>query len=241
MSQKVVCLMPTLGRFRIAERSISFFLAQTYENKELVVYNQSPVPMIADFPQVKVVNVHREFSGLSEVYTEALKFCDGDLINMWDDDNGAFPWLLEDTIRHKTRKGAKSEKSWVWSQEKLTTGQNLLEPSIVFDIDVIREIGFTPGKSFVHTKWFYHLYHGGELQHIPEDVMMPGLVYCWGEAGSGCWHISCTSNESQGFEGFKNHSKDFGTDGVVHRVNVMEWYDKVTKCHPAIRTRLGLS
>lgn len=237
--QKVVCLMPTYGRFSVAERAVSFFQAQTYPNKEMVIFNQNPVPMHCDLPNVKVVNVeHSQFYGLGSIYTEALKHCDGDLINMWDDDNGQFPWLLEDTIRLKTKKGAKSETSWVLLQDgRMELGSNLLEPSVVLDMDVIRRVGFNPGKAFVHTKWFYHLYEGGELQLIPQSDMLPGLVYVW--AQDGCFPVSCNSNEEIAFENFRKHSHDFGT-GEIKPVDVRPWWDRVTKGHGELRKRLGL-
>jgi len=233
--------MPTLGRFKLAQRAISFFLKQTYENKELVVFNEGPVPLVVNeiIPNVKIVNTQQTFHGFNEVLTEAVKHCDGDLINMWEDDNGMFPWFLEDTIKAKKKKGAKSESSWMWSgDEELTLTRNYLEASIIFDMDVIRTTGFVDRLN-ANMTWYRWLETRNELQWIPASQMMPGFVYCFGERGLEVWHLSCRTEEDRGFEVHKERSRDFG-NGIIHLPDVMPWYDKVTREHPELRTRLGL-
>lgn len=235
--KKVVCLMPTFGRFNIALRSISMFLKQTYPNRELVVFNQSPVPITGSLPQVKVVNVAREYQGLWEIYEDALQHCDGDLLNFWDDDDGRFPWFLESTISNKRKKAAKSSHSWFWSQGRLLLQNNVLEPSWVLDFDIIRNVGFEHRKCFVHMKWVRWCLDHQEIDAIPATEVQPGFVYVWGQEG--CYHSSASRDEDLGYTNFHKHSKDFG-DGVLREVDVMPWYHKVTQSHPELRERLGL-
>lgn len=105
MKPKISCICPTRGRFGVLRESISFFLLQDYPNKELIIFNNHPEPIIPH-PKlikhnIKVINAG-DYSGKSMelVYAHAMKYIsdDADYVAVWDDDDMYFPWHLSDNI-----------------------------------------------------------------------------------------------------------------------------------------------
>lgn len=102
---KISCICPTRGRFNILRESISFFLLQDYENKELIIFNNHPID-IKIHPKllkhnIKVINAG-DYSGKSMqiIYSDALKYIseDSEYVAIWDDDDMYLPWHLSDNI-----------------------------------------------------------------------------------------------------------------------------------------------
>ena len=55
MSEKkplVSCLTATAGRFSVLREAVACFLAQDYPEKELVILNNHPTPLVCDLPGV---------------------------------------------------------------------------------------------------------------------------------------------------------------------------------------------
>lgn len=106
MQPKVSCICPTRGRFETLRQAVSFFLLQDYPNKELIIYNNHPHPIIPH-PKlikegVKVIN-GGDYAGRSmeNVYADALKHMSSDteLVAVWDDDDMYLPWHLSSNIK----------------------------------------------------------------------------------------------------------------------------------------------
>jgi hypothetical protein len=102
---KISCICPTRGRYDTLRESISFFILQDYPNKELIIFNNHPEPLIAH-PKlikhnIKVINAG-DYSGLSmqKIYNDALKYVseDSEYISIWDDDDMYFPWHISDNM-----------------------------------------------------------------------------------------------------------------------------------------------
>jgi len=89
---KISCLMGTYGRHAMASEALSCFLDQTYDNKELIIINQHPVPLVFDHPQVKIYNVEAsELPTLQAIRRKGLELATGDYIHFWDDDDLMLP------------------------------------------------------------------------------------------------------------------------------------------------------
>ncbi len=102
--KKVSCICPTRGRFTTLKESISFFDKQDYENKELIIFNNHPTPIIRSEnlkSNIKIIN-GGDYTGLSmqQIYFDLMKYIDPDssYISIWDDDDCYFPWHLSYNI-----------------------------------------------------------------------------------------------------------------------------------------------
>lgn len=102
---KVSCICPTRGRFDTLREAVSFFLLQDYSNKELIVFNNHPTPIIPH-PKlmkhnVKVINAG-DYNGMSmqKIYADCLNYIseDAEYVAIWDDDDFYFPWHLSENM-----------------------------------------------------------------------------------------------------------------------------------------------
>lgn len=98
---KISCLMGTYGRHAMASESLSCFLDQDYEDKELIILNQHPVPLVFDHPQVKIYNVDaKEVPTLQSIRRRCLEYATGDYIHFWDDDDLMLPFHLSNYVKY---------------------------------------------------------------------------------------------------------------------------------------------
>lgn len=100
---KISCLMPTYNRCPdyqvLVEEALECFLSQTYDDKELIICNDTPgQKLIFDHPQVKVLNLHARFPTLSDKLQWMIDNSSGDVLCRWDDDDISLPHRLEYSI-----------------------------------------------------------------------------------------------------------------------------------------------
>ena len=97
---KITVLICTYGRYNLLTRAVNCFLAQTHQEKELIIFNTHPVDINCELPNVTVINSKDNFKTLGEIRKKAFKFVpkETDYIAFWDDDDIMFPDLLEKLI-----------------------------------------------------------------------------------------------------------------------------------------------
>lgn len=100
-STPVYCLMVTghtPERIAFARQSVSNFLAQTYDNKHLIIINQSRTPILREeYPNMLETYVNNTGKTLGELRNMTLQFVPPDAIwTTWDDDD----WRAADYIAH---------------------------------------------------------------------------------------------------------------------------------------------
>ena len=101
---KVSCVMCTYGRFNEVQRSMSFFIDQDYENKELIIFNTAPTPLVLNealYDQnIKVFNneisyeTKLPYTSIGQVRSDAMNVITGDVYVCWDDDDYYLPFHL---------------------------------------------------------------------------------------------------------------------------------------------------
>jgi glycosyltransferase involved in cell wall biosynthesis len=92
----VTCIMPTADRRRFVSQAISYFQAQDYPNKELLVLDdgeQSIAELTRDTNQVRYVRLDQK-SAIGAKRNLACKEARGDIIVHWDDDDWMASWRL---------------------------------------------------------------------------------------------------------------------------------------------------
>jgi glycosyltransferase involved in cell wall biosynthesis len=96
---KISCLMPTFNRFPslgyLVEESVESFIRQDYEDRELIVCNDTPGhKLVIDHPKVKVFNVDQRFLTLSSKIQFMVDQAQGEALCRWDDDDISLPHRL---------------------------------------------------------------------------------------------------------------------------------------------------
>jgi hypothetical protein len=95
----IACLMPCYNRmprfhYLLAE-AVESFLRQDYENKELVILNDTPGQTLSfDHPKVRVINAATRFAFVSDKIDYMINATQADVFCRWDDDDINLPHRL---------------------------------------------------------------------------------------------------------------------------------------------------
>ncbi len=102
---RISCLMMTYNKFPRAElvvaEAIESFLRQTYDDKELIILNDTPgqtVRLNQDYENIKLVNLPYRIRSLGEKCNIAAAVATGDYLMRWDDDDISLPWRMTTTM-----------------------------------------------------------------------------------------------------------------------------------------------
>lgn len=172
---KVVCFCCTRGRFEILRKSISYFLAQDYENKELVILNNHEVPLVLS-EELKSENITIENKGAAtsvehfiEMQNEVLQTLEGDfIIPAWDDDDMFLPWHISSLLKlfSPEIQAVRTHPNLTFScKDGKPVGDvlgNVCEPSHLVRMGFVKEHGFGAPEHFPmgwHWSWNRHLSH----------------------------------------------------------------------------------
>ena len=129
---KISAIMCTYGRVKCVERAMNCFLAQTYPNKELIIYNtdtDSPYNLIQSNRSITIVNrsidfeTNEPYTNVGAIRRDALKFAIGEYVVTWDDDDIFLPHFMQqamDRMKETKLPSFKPEKSFFYSVDKLS-------------------------------------------------------------------------------------------------------------------------
>mgnify|MGYP003649244899 CR=1 FL=1 len=200
------------------------FLAQTYENKELVIFNTAETPLVlgeslAFDSRINLVNQATKangepFTSLGEVRTAALNHAGGSLFVCWDDDDLFLPHHLSQSVERWKAAGtfAWKPRLSLFSMDGGKTYKlagNAMEASIIVNLDFIREHGFSTkqsGAEHVQGGWLDVAKSQNQLT-IEDVTPLESYGYVWGDG------LSKTSGNIDHPNNFENHklaSQDFG-------------------------------
>ena len=249
LTMKVSCVCCTYGRFSFVRRSISFWLRQDYQDKELIIFNTASVPLSLDASishlGIRVINqpVHitsgEAYTSLGMVRADALNHARGDVYICWDDDDMFLPWHISQGIEQLLGCG---RGAWMPAQSYFSDNgghtyqrcRNSLEASVLVRMEYLRKYGFdSAGKSGAeHLPWRTGLLRDGDLSEQDEVTPFESYAYIWGEAGH---KTSGSIDEPGNFENHKRFSTDFG-EGlrlIPKPAEEIEWlFENVYKSYP---------
>jgi glycosyltransferase involved in cell wall biosynthesis len=229
---KVTSIMCTYGRFRCVERSISLFLDQDYEDKELVIFNTADTDLVLSDElskyDIKIVNNQynlidgKPYSSIGQIRRDSLTFANGDLYICWDDDDLYMPFHISQSVNgiKKTGKTAWKPKKSYFSKNgglNFELAENFMEASIIVDLKYLKNKGFNDETGSEHLKWYNDLTSRDEL--FIEDVN-PFESYCfnWGDWFAPHKQSGDIKNPNN-FENHKKNSIDFGQGRKLKRVS----------------------
>lgn len=222
---QVTAIMCTYGRFSCVERAINCFLAQTYSNKKLLIYNtDSEDPYIEteelNKNHIRVVNndidykTKLPYTNVGAIRRDALLLAyyeDGYVVT-WDDDDIFLPYFMEQAIDRIQQNGLpsfKPEKSFFYSGDNLRLVRNTLEASVVASMKKVMEYGYLLETGKEGLGWYTKLRDNKELNEY-DTYYVPSYCFNWndGQEMKAPHKQSGDINNPDNFENHKKHSLD---------------------------------
>lgn len=234
---KISAVMCTFKRFKCVERTMNCFLQQTYQNKELIIFNtdeENPylwnekISMLG----INIINcsidklTNQPYTNVGAIRRDALEYATGDYVVTWDDDDIFLPWFMQQAMDRMEDSGMpsfKPEKSFFYSGNNLRLVRNTLEASVVADIKKVREYGYLLETGKEGLAWYTKMRDNKELNEL-DTHYLPSYCFNWNDGNemNAPHKQSGNINHPDNFE----HHKAASLDGVNGRHLLI--YDDLT-------------
>jgi hypothetical protein len=227
---KISFVCTTYGRFTCVERIVFQYHSQTYENRELIIFNtDTKHPYSLDFDDDSIIIVNnntdyqtgKQYENRGQICRDAVTHATGDYFMLADDDDIYLPWHLQQAVEQIeiTGKDAwKPEYSFFATKEKLELCKNTLEASVIVKMDRIREIGFrTDVTGYEGLSWYTLLRDEKQLDENNPNYV-PSYCFNWSDPSEMAGHKQSGAIGSPGnFENHKLHSRDYATRPLIKK------------------------
>jgi len=229
--KKVSAVCCTYRRYKCVEKVINFFIAQDYDNKELIVFNtdeKNPYIQTDTLTKlgVKIVNCEIDYvtglpyTNVGAIRRDALTHATGDYYICWDDDDVYLPYFMRQGIDMMQKSGLptfKPAKSFFYSGDSLRLVKNTLEASVISDINKIREHGFLLETGSEGLGWYTKLRDSKELDEDCKEYL-PHYCFNWNDG----FEMDATHKQSGDIDNpnnFSNH-KESSNDVCTGDINI---------------------
>lgn len=225
MNKKISCLTATYGRLSKLNEAVSCFFHQDYNERELIILNNHPIPLKCNIEKVFVYN-EPIYPTQGDCRNRLLELATGDFIRTWDDDDLYMPWTLSQGIENiKDSPAWKPTKSWFWAQDKEPElVSNSMEASIIVKTDIAKRYGYKPNSAGdEHETLLNGIFKEGGLS-MKDMGLNSSYVYRW---GFGMWHISGTLGQPDVQKRISDwYDKNNDTqDGIIRLVDIDNYWD----------------
>ena len=218
--KKVSFVCTTYRRFYCLKRIVAMYHAQTYENKELIIFNtdmEYPYELGFDDPTIIVINNDKNYE-TGEAYTnrgdilrDAVEHTTGDYFMLADDDDIYLPYHIQQAVEgiEETGKDAwKPQKSFFATQNDIMLAQNTMEASVIVKMNRIKEIGFRSDLTgYEGLSWYSKLRDEKELDEYNPNYI-PSYCFNWGDPAEVAGHKQ--SGDIDNPNNFDNHKEASG-------------------------------
>lgn len=211
------------------QRIVAQYHAQTYTNKELIIFNtdiEYPYVLGVDDPTITVVNNGMDYkSGLAyanrgQICRDAVTHATGEYFMLADDDDIYLPWHMQQAVDGIIVLGTeawKPAKSMFATAERIDFAANIMEASIIVKMDSIRRIGFNEEVTGCEGLSWYDTLR--DAKQLDENNQRFVVSYCfnWGDPPSmKAGHKQSGSiGAENNFENHKRESTDFATGPLM--------------------------
>lgn len=188
----VSCLTATCGRFSVLREAIACFVAQDYENRELVILNNHPNPLCYEGPMAPKIRIINEpgHPTLGHCRNRLLQLARGQWVRTWDDDDLYLPWTISQGAKGIGEAPAfKARQSWFSTKnEKCELAENVFEAAMLVRADVARKYGYRNALGDEHAPMLAGIDAEGGCK-IEDFGLLSSYVYRW---DTGLQHASGT-------------------------------------------------
>lgn len=219
---QVTAIMCTYGRFTCVERAMNCFLAQTYPNKRLIIYNtdkDSPYKQEDWYTKHRILvwnnnmdyKTKEDYTNVGAIRRDALELVSdglGGYVVTWDDDDIFLPHFMEqaiDRIRETKLPSFKPERSFFYSGNNLRLVMNTLEASVVAKYDKVTEYGYLLETGKEGLGWYTKLRDNKELNEHDKHYV-PSYCFNWND-GQEMNAPHKQSGDIDNPDNFNNHKK----------------------------------
>jgi len=228
MVKKVSFVCTTYRRFTCLKRILAQFNAQTYPNKELIIFNtDEEYPYVLETQQDNVIVVNNgidyqtgePYLNRGYICRDAVTHATGDYFMLADDDDIYLPYHLEQAVDGIEELGTdawKPEQSFFATQDKLELTMNTLEASVIVKMPRIRQIGFRSDVTgYEGLSWYTQLRDEKQLDEHNKKYI-PSYCFNWGDPHEIAGHKqSGNINSPTNFEDHKDASLDVANSPLV--------------------------
>jgi glycosyltransferase involved in cell wall biosynthesis len=205
------------------KRILSQYLAQTYPNKELIIFNTDMEhPYIDEIQRedIKIINNDKDYltgepyKNRGEICRDAVTHASGDYFMLADDDDIYLPWHLQQAVEgiEESGKDAWKPRRSLFARpvNHIEFCQNTLEASVIVKMDRIREIGFREDKTgYEGLSWYTKLRDEGQLDEWNENFI-PSYCFNWSDPHDVAGHKQSGGIDNpNNFEEHKEASGDY--------------------------------
>lgn len=236
-NSKVSFVCTTYRRFTCVERIIAQYYAQTYPNKELIIFNTDiEHPMSLGFVDENIIVVNNNtdyvtgtpYQNRGQICRDAVTHTSGDYFMLADDDDIYLPWHMQQAVDGITSNGKdawKPEKSFFATKEHIVLVKNTLEASVIVKMNRIRDIGFrTDLTGYEGLSWYTRLRDERQLDEH-NSYYVPSYCFNWSDPAEMAGHKqSGDINNPDNFENHKNQSLDYAKRPLMKGMNLTETY-----------------
>lgn len=242
--KKVSFVCTTYRRFYCVRRILAQFYAQTYPNKELIIFNTDMEhPYIMEYKDANVIVVNNDknlltgepYKNRGEICRDAVGYATGDYFMLADDDDIYLPWHLQQAVEGIEELGTdawKPEKSFFATSDKLELVMNTMEASVIVKMERIKEIGFRSDLTgYEGLSWYTKLRDEKQLNENNKNYV-PSYCFNWSDPSEVAGHKqSGDINNPNNFENHKKASGDYAKGPLtpITKVELAETYDKYYK------------
>jgi len=235
---QITAIMCTYGRFTCVERAVNSFLAQTYPNKRLLIYNtdsESPYIKTQELTKngIRVVNhdidyeTKLPYTNVGAIRKDALslEYNEDGYVVTWDDDDIFLPFFMEQAIDRMHQTGLSSfkpEKSFFYAGNKLSLVKNTLEASVVASMSKVMKYGYRLETGYEGLGWYTKMRDNKELDEN-DPYYVPSYCFNWND-GQQMKAPHKQSGDINNPDNFKNH-KSQSLDRVDGR-KISIWDEK---------------
>jgi hypothetical protein len=219
------------------ERIVSQYYAQTYPNKELIIFNtdvEYPYSLSFEDESIIIINNNTDYltgepyQNRGQICRDAVTHTSGDYFMLADDDDIYLPWHIEQAVEGIEQNGKdawKPRSSFFATNDKIMLVQNTLEASVIVKMNRIKEIGFrTDLTGYEGLSWYTKLRDERQLDENNNNYV-PSYCFNWGdppEMMSG-HKQSGDINNPNNFENHKVASVDYAKRPLELKTDIPEY------------------
>lgn len=226
--KKVSFICTSFRRFYCVRRIVSQYLAQTYQNKELIIFNtdeEHPYELGFEDHTIKIINngtdyqTGNPYQNRGQICRDAVTHATGDYFMLADDDDIYLPWHISQAVNGIEELNTDAWKpmySFFATPEKTELTRNTLEASVIVKMNRIREIGFrTDITGYEGLSWYTKLRDEGQLNESSINFI-PSYCFNWSDPPHIAGHKqSGNINSPDNFEEHKAQSLDIPSGPLV--------------------------
>jgi len=215
--KKVSFVCTTYRRFYCLKRIVAMYHAQTYENKELIIFNtdmEYPYELGFDDPTIIVINNDKNYE-TGEAYTnrgdilrDAVTHTTGDYFMLADDDDIYLPYHIQQAVEGIEDLGTdawKPEMSMFANQQETYIARNVMEASVIVKMNRIKEIGFRSDiTGYEGLSWYTLLRDEKQLDEWNKNYI-PSYVFNWSDPHEVAGHKQSGAIDNP--DNFENHKE----------------------------------